>query len=166
VIRHFQERMPHGLLARVSESEVSRSQLHSPFAYRGCEGPKGEPGAVGAGWSKRRTRSCGSCGTSWPTGSSGRGRSSWPSRCCRERHSSCTPRLHGRSAQRGACDRVLRSAQKSCDLNQRKNSRLSKARGFQPSARRCRHRKSPARDADPMSSPKMVTPTHSSTAGP
>jgi hypothetical protein len=33
----------------------------------------------------------------------------------------------------GTCDRLLRSAQNSCDLNQRKNSHLSKDRGYQPS---------------------------------
>jgi hypothetical protein len=104
----------------------------------GCEGPKGEPGAVGPAGEKG-ARPCGppwSCG---PARSSGCGRSCWPSRCCRERHSSYTPRLRGRSVQRGVqpergtCDRVLRSAQNSCDLNQRKNSYLSKDRGYQPS---------------------------------
>jgi hypothetical protein len=104
----------------------------------GCEGPKGEPGAVGPAGEKGELGPAGppwSCG---PARSSGCGRSCWPSRCCRERHSSYTPRLRGRSVQRGVqpergtCDRVLRSAQNSCDLNQRKNSHLSKDRGYQP----------------------------------
>jgi hypothetical protein len=102
-------------------------------------GAEGGTWSSRAGWRKRRTRPCGppwSCG---PARSSGCGRSCWPSRCCRERHSSYTPRLRGRSVQRGVqpergtCDRVLRSAQNSCDLNQRKNSYLSKDRGYQPS---------------------------------
>jgi hypothetical protein len=42
-------------------------------------------------------------------------------------------RAEGVQPERGTCDRVLRSAQNSCDSYQRKNSHLSKNRGYQPS---------------------------------
>jgi hypothetical protein len=39
----------------------------------------------------------------------------------------------GVQPKRGTCDRILRSAQNSCHLYQRKNGDLSKGRGYQPS---------------------------------